>query len=303
MNPRLVYLAGPIDLATPELMAGGIETDRAAANRELTRARHVVYRPWHAFGMPTKPTPDHRVEAVNRAALANADAMVALLPAGVPTIGTPMEIEFAASQDIPVVVVTNIVRSSQALARHGVTVIRHIDLLVDTLDRVFKLREERLVRVANLPTAEGSELLFVSEVEPGDGGSSEVAPGRAYPDDAGLDLYVSVRTTIPVGQTVAVPAGIRMQLPPWAWGFITGRSSTLVKRRLMVQSAVIDTGYRGPLYAYVTNLGEETAVAMPGERLAQIIVMENSTRRVTVREVEELEPHDRGSNGFGSSGA
>lgn len=126
-------------------------------------------------------------------------------------------------------------------------------------------------------------------------------PGRAYPDDAGLDLYTSADTVIPAGSFADVPCGIRIQLPDWAWGQVHGRSSTLRRRGLLVPSAVIDTGWRGEIFVGVFNLGD-TAVVKAGERLGQLIVHENATRRVLVV-AGEVDDHPRGLNGFGSSGS
>lgn len=129
-----------------------------------------------------------------------------------------------------------------------------------------------------------------------------MTPDRAYPDDAGLDLFVSKRTVIPCGQFVDVSSGIAVELPPGTWGLIQGRSSTLRKRQLLVNPGVIDVGYRGELFAGCWNLGRVTQILEPGERVAQLIIIANVTEMVGVRVVDELGEHARGGNGFGSSG-
>jgi len=127
-------------------------------------------------------------------------------------------------------------------------------------------------------------------------------PSRAYHDDAGLDLYVSQKTTVYAGEYKDVPCGIAVELPYWAWGLVIGRSSSMRKRGLQVQSSVMDAGYRGPQYVLVYNLSGATRVLMPGERLGQLIIMHNHTRSVDPRMVDELSQSARGINGFGSSG-
>lgn len=131
---------------------------------------------------------------------------------------------------------------------------------------------------------------------------AQFVPMRAHQDDAGLDMYVSERVVIRPGEFVDVPSGIAVQLPRGTWGLIQGRSSTLRKRSLLVNPGVIDVGYRGPLFSGVWNLGRETQILEIGERVAQLIVIANITEMVKVSEVDELEEHERGSNGFGSSG-
>lgn len=127
-------------------------------------------------------------------------------------------------------------------------------------------------------------------------------PTRAYPDDAGLDLYTSERIVIPSGQFRDVPTGVSVQLPDWAWAEVRGRSSTMRKRNLLVYPGVIDAGWRGELFAGVWNLGPESVVVDVGERLAQLILYMNSTLHFRPVQVGALTPHARGINGFGSSG-
>jgi dUTP pyrophosphatase len=127
-------------------------------------------------------------------------------------------------------------------------------------------------------------------------------PTRAYATDAGLDLYVSERTTVPAGGFSDVPAGISCELGEHQWGLVTGRSSALRERGLLIHSGIIDSGYRGPLFAGAFNLGQEPVTLEAGERVAQLIVMHNATRLVDPFPVETLSESPRGTRGFGSSG-
>lgn len=130
----------------------------------------------------------------------------------------------------------------------------------------------------------------------------QFVPMRAHHDDAGLDMYVSERVVIKPGEFVDVPSGIAVELPVGTWGLIQGRSSTLRKRGILVNPGVIDVGYRGPLFSGCWNLGRETQILEVGERVAQLIIIANVTEMVKVVEADELSEHERGSNGFGSSG-
>lgn len=127
-----------------------------------------------------------------------------------------------------------------------------------------------------------------------------IAPTRGYENDAGWDLYVSERTEIPPISFVDVPSGIRAAFPPGVWARITGRSSTLRKRGLLVVEGVIDGDYTGPLYAGVYNLGTECVVLEVGERVAQIIP--TPLVQCTWNETQTIVDSSRGSKGFGSSG-
>ena len=154
------------------------------------------------------------------------------------------------------------------------------------------LPEAPVIRVAR--TGEG--LLFG---RPGVG-SLDGLLSRAYPGDAGFDLFCREEHWIGPGESVDIPLGVRVQLPGGWWGLLTGRSSTLRKRGLLVAQGVIDQGYRGPLYAYVRNMTEEMVRVRDGERLAQLVPLPLFPG--TIELVEDLEDHERGVSGFGSSG-
>jgi dUTP pyrophosphatase len=128
-------------------------------------------------------------------------------------------------------------------------------------------------------------------------------PTRTYKDDAGFDLYVAEYVSIRPQEFVDVPCGVALDLPVGIWALLTGRSSTLRKRGLLVNQGVIDTGYRGELYAGVWNLSRDVVKVRPGERIAQILLMSNQTMLHHLVEVPTLSDHPRGRNGFGSSGA
>ena len=131
-------------------------------------------------------------------------------------------------------------------------------------------------------------------------------PAGGKPGDAGLDLFVSEPVVIEPGQFVDVPCSVAVGLPAGWWGLITGRSSTMRSRGLLVTQGVIDTGYRGLLFAGVYNLSDEPVAVAAGERLAQLILLPNvRSRRVgrlRLRRVWQLGETVRGVGGFGSTG-
>lgn len=125
-------------------------------------------------------------------------------------------------------------------------------------------------------------------------------PVRGYPGDAGLDLFVADSVHVYPGRFVDVPCGVAVDLPAGFWGRITGRSSTLRKRGLLVSEGIIDNGYTGPLFAGVWNLTNQPVVVHRGDRIAQLIIQRIESWQPVWGEVE---PKDRGVNGFGSTGA
>lgn len=126
-------------------------------------------------------------------------------------------------------------------------------------------------------------------------------PIRHYHGDAGADLYTSQEVAIPPGEFRDVPTGLRLGLPPGHWARITGRSSTLRKRGLLVAEGVIDNGYTGPIYAGCWNLTDQPVTVAVGERVAQLILFPIVPAEYD--EVAEITSADgRSDNGFGSSG-
>lgn len=129
------------------------------------------------------------------------------------------------------------------------------------------------------------------------------APTRAYPDDAGLDLYVHGDYIIAPGQYVDIDLNCRIKTPPGYWVLLTGRSSSMRNRRLLVAQGVIDPGYIGPLYAGVTNMSGDPVEVRHGERVAQLIAFRNETENMRLVKVDQLPETERGDRGFGSSGS
>lgn len=282
-----VYFAYPIDQVQASLahMYQQIEAFKAMLiNSGLVK---WVFDPGDAFTVNGAAQPDDTIGRINRAAAHNADLIAAFLPQGVPTIGVPMEIDRAVRQGKHVLVFSDIDQSWM--------------LQLPRVWRATAYNDEAFAHaleyISRLSPPEESKLYYDLLVT----GEREHMPTRAYPDDAGLDLYVSEDVTIPLGEFRDVPCGISVSLPEHTWGLVTGRSSALRKRGLLVHSGIIDAGYRGPLFAGAFALQHEVALKR-GERIAQLIVINNTTQYVTPIEVEQLPDSARGTNGFGSSG-
>lgn len=132
-------------------------------------------------------------------------------------------------------------------------------------------------------------------------------PTKAYPDDAGIDLAATDSLEIWPGQTANVPTGLAFAIPQGYWGLIQGRSSTWHRLRLMTMPAVIDAGWRGELFVALFHPGAPLADGMvepvkieAGQRVGQLIVLPAFAS--VLEYTDKLPPHQRGLNGFGSSG-
>lgn len=303
---RIVYLAYPIDQAGPEGWTGAVLRQ---IKIELGRRGLGWYDPGAAFAVGNLK-PGREVAAVNHQALACCTGVVAFMPPGVPTIGVPMEIERALRcWSKPVSVVSDIHGSwsllgDAAVAEGRMAVWGATEAGIEQAVGWLQDQPNGVVAGGDAPTPLPFKVEQPETIAEGwTAGTVGQLPTRAYPDDAGLDLYCSRDYRVEPSSFVDLDCGVSVELPEWSWGLLTGRSSTLRKRGLLVHQGVIDAGYRGPLYAGVWNLTQEPVEVKAGERLAQLIVLSNATRTLRPVAVEQLAGHARGDNGFGSSGA
>jgi dUTP pyrophosphatase len=129
-----------------------------------------------------------------------------------------------------------------------------------------------------------------------------VVPDRAYTGDAGLDLATCERLELPPGERVVASTGLAVAIPEGYAGFVQPRSGLAARNGIAIVNSpgLIDSGYRGEICVVLLNTDrEQTFVAEPGERIAQLVVV--PVPELAVREVDELPASERGVRGFGSS--
>jgi dUTP pyrophosphatase len=105
---------------------------------------------------------------------------------------------------------------------------------------------------------------------------------------------------IPPHESVDIPTGISVKLPSGTWAEIRPRSSTIFKRKLIVGTGTIDSGYVGPLSVCVINVNTTPVKVHRGERLAQLVLMTRIVRPIV--KVDILPETERGQNAMGSTG-
>jgi dUTP diphosphatase len=128
-------------------------------------------------------------------------------------------------------------------------------------------------------------------------------PTRAYPGDAGLDLYALEPATLAPGERTAVRTGIAVEIPDGQAGLVLPRSGLARRHGISVPNApgLIDAGYRGEVQVLLLNTDpSEPFTLAAGDRVAQLVLV--SVHTPEVHEVEELALSERGASGFGSSG-
>ncbi len=120
---------------------------------------------------------------------------------------------------------------------------------------------------------------------------------------AGFDLAASADLTIHPGQIALVPTGLVIAVPAGHFLGIFARSSTPLKRGLVVANGVgvLDSDYSGPtdeLKIQLMNVTSAPVDVTRGDRLAQGVIM--PFVRAEFEEAAAASSPDRG--GFGSTG-
>ncbi len=146
------------------------------------------------------------------------------------------------------------------------------------------------LNIIRMPHAEGLEL-----------------PSYETQDAAGMDLRAAVPENEPLilktGKRLLVPTGLVMELPKGHEGQIRPRSGLAYKNGITCLNTpgTIDADYRGEVMVLLINHGEKTFKIERGMRIAQMVIA--PVMQVEITEGSLASETDRGSGGFGSTGA
>ncbi|HET7839259.1 MAG TPA: dUTP diphosphatase [Rectinemataceae bacterium] len=129
-------------------------------------------------------------------------------------------------------------------------------------------------------------------------------PSYQSPGSAGADLCAFLPSPVALepGARMAVPTGLRMELPEGYEAQVRPRSGLALKHGISCLNSpgTIDADYRGELKVILANLGSEPFIISPGDRIAQLIVAPVSRASFVV--TDRLGSTSRGEGGFGSTG-
>ena len=119
---------------------------------------------------------------------------------------------------------------------------------------------------------------------------------------AGFDLAASADMTVAPGEVTLVPTGLVMAVPAGHFLAVFARSSTPLKRGLMVANGVgvVDSDYCGPadeIKLLLWNTGDAPVDIQQGERLAQGVFLP-----FLRAEFEETRLDGPNRGGFGTTG-
>ena len=150
-----------------------------------------------------------------------------------------------------------------------------------------------------------------------------VIPQYAHVSDSGVDVYALEDITVHPGETVLVPTGIKVALPPGYELQVRPKSGRALKTKLRVANTpgTIDSGYRDEIKVIIENVeppikdltvddeGRVTSVLYgsdffigKGEKFCQLVLSEvPKIAFYRVENIAEVDDIDRGG-GFGSTG-
>lgn len=130
-----------------------------------------------------------------------------------------------------------------------------------------------------------------------------VLPAYAHKSDAGMDVRSVADIVIPPGGRALVPTGLVAVIPPMHEIQVRPRSGLALKHGVTVLNTpgTIDSGYRGEIGVILANFGDGDFQVAKGDKVAQLVFA--PVAQPEIEETDDIDETDRGSGGFGSTGA
>jgi len=119
--------------------------------------------------------------------------------------------------------------------------------------------------------------------------------------DAGLDICSNEEKIIPAKGREFVSTNTFIQVPEGHVGLLWSRSGLSLKHGIEVGAGCVDNTYRGEVKVVLYNHSSEDYRVKKGDRIAQLLTVPVNLE--VYEEVDSLEDTNRGSGGFGSTGA
>ena len=129
-------------------------------------------------------------------------------------------------------------------------------------------------------------------------------PKRGSDYAAGYDLFAAIpeQVTVEPHATVKIDTGLQFELPEGYFAGIFARSGIATREGLRPAHCVgvCDSDYRGNYIVAIHNDSDSLRVIVPGEKIAQMIVL--PCLALEFEETENLSATERDAGGFGSTG-
>lgn len=127
-----------------------------------------------------------------------------------------------------------------------------------------------------------------------------ILPTRAHELDAGYDIYSPKEAIVYHDDSYTIDTGVHVQIPAGFVGMLKSKSGLNVKYGIQSEG-VIDAGYTGSICVKLYNHGNAAVRIEKGQKISQLVILPIITPELEL--VDSLEETERGSNGFGSTGA
>jgi dUTP pyrophosphatase len=140
--------------------------------------------------------------------------------------------------------------------------------------------------------------------------SNNPEPKYQKEGDSGFDFMANLledeEIVIEPLKRAVVPTGLHFQIPISFELQVRPRSGLALKNGITVLNTpgTVDSGYRGEVKVVLFNTGEKAFKIKNGDRIAQGVIAPVQIKRTTkFVTVNQLDDSDRGTGGFGSTGA
>ncbi len=138
-------------------------------------------------------------------------------------------------------------------------------------------------------------------------------PVRAHLSDAGMDLFYCPQKKDHVmygpdfcvhpNESKIVPTGIKVEVPYGYMLEVKNKSSVAAKRQLLVGACVVDSGYNGEVFVNLHNVGTQSQIIQPGQKIAQAVLIPVKCCRIVEHPTDTLnQDSTRGEGALGSTG-
>ena|ERR1700727_749749 len=125
-------------------------------------------------------------------------------------------------------------------------------------------------------------------------------PTQGHPgEDLGYDLYALSDTTLEAGKVTKVDTGIAVEM--LNHGFEIRDRSSMAMKGLISVAGIVDLGYRDSVKVCLLNTNSEPYYVKRGDKIAQLLPRKIQ-ESLTICQVDELSPSNRGLHAFGSTG-
>ena len=143
-----------------------------------------------------------------------------------------------------------------------------------------------------------SEKILVKYFEESESASQSI---RATVGSTGYDLFATQAMTLSPNSCESVSFDCIWEIPKGYYGKIYRRSS-LVKKMITVDTALIDADYRGIVEMLIVNHSEAAFTVRVGDRVAQVVFVKRIDADFQKVEKKDLSKTKRGEGGFGLTG-